>query len=134
MPFIITIRNEVAKVMFYTCLSFCPTGGSASVHAGIPPPPMSRPPRSRPPLSRPPPKQLLLRTVRILLECILVQTKFRFEMGLQSEIAFAFTFANSKIGSLQHCFFISNQNPESRFTLYESQLESGAAFRNPTTY
>ena len=34
---LITVRNEVAKVMFLH-LSVCPQGGSASVHAGIPPP------------------------------------------------------------------------------------------------
>ena len=53
-------------------------GGSASVHAGIPPPgagpqpPWEQtppPPGSRHPSSR----RLLLRTVRILLECILVR-------------------------------------------------------------
>ena len=47
-------------------------GGSASVHAGTTPPeqtpPRTRHPRSRHPLGR----RLLLRTVRILLECILV--------------------------------------------------------------
>ena len=43
-------------------------GGSASVHAGIPHPPEADPPGSRPPRERQP----LLRTIRILLECILV--------------------------------------------------------------
>ena len=64
----------------------CPHGGvSASVHAGIHPPgadtPQSRPPRSRhPPVQTapreqtPPKSRPLLRTVRILLECILVFT------------------------------------------------------------
>ena len=33
---------------FYTCLSFCPQGGSASVHAGIPPP-EQKPPREQTP-------------------------------------------------------------------------------------
>ena len=53
-------------------------GGSASVLAGIPPPPEQTPPRplprdQGPPGSRhPPSRRLLLRTVRILLECILV--------------------------------------------------------------
>ena len=28
---------------FYTCLSFCPQGGSASVHVGVPPPPSRHP-------------------------------------------------------------------------------------------
>ena len=94
-PVIITVCNEVAKVMFLH-LSVCPRGG-VCLSAGIPPPgsrhpPEQTPPRSRPLQSRhPPPKQaspgsrslppktrhppswqLLLRTVRILQECILV--------------------------------------------------------------
>ena len=57
------------------CLS---TGGSASVHAGIPLPRADTPPLragiTPPPGADPPPRRrLLLRTVRILLECILVQ-------------------------------------------------------------
>ena len=90
-----TVRNEVAKVMFLH-VSVCPQGGSAPVHAGIHPPPnpdqRQTPPgpkadtpgpkadtpsgpkadtpqtKSRHPSAR----WLLLRTVRILLECILV--------------------------------------------------------------
>ena len=78
------------------CHSFCSQGGSASVHAGIPPPPRQQTPQSRyppppeqtpqeqtppeqtPPGSRhpPPPSRLqhtvYERPVRILLECILV--------------------------------------------------------------
>ena len=72
------------------CHSFCSQGGgSASVHAGIPPPPGSRPPRAdTPPGADPPgadtpgadtprpPSRLqhtvYERPVRILLECILV--------------------------------------------------------------
>ena len=92
---IFTVRNEVAKVMFLQ-VSVCP-GGSASVHAGIPHPPGADPPRAdiilgadtslgpdtpspqdqTPPRDQtPPPRRLLLRTVCILLECILV---FNFE-------------------------------------------------------
>ena len=86
---VITARNEVvAKVMFLLVSVILLTGGSASVHAGIPPP--SRTPRSRhppeqtpkvadPPRSRPPPRsQSILgdtvneRVVRILLEYNLV--------------------------------------------------------------
>ena len=60
------------------------TGGSASVHAGIPPPGSRHPPGSRPPLEQTPPReqtpqeQCMLgdtgnkRAVSILLECILV--------------------------------------------------------------
>ena len=41
---VITARNEVvAKVMFLLVFVILLTGGSASVHAGIPPP--SRPPK-----------------------------------------------------------------------------------------
>ena len=49
---VITVRNEVAKVMFLQ-VSVCPQGGlgvSASVHAGIPPP------EQTPPWSRHPPE------------------------------------------------------------------------------
>ena len=60
--FDITARNEVgARLCFYTCEWFCSRGGSASVHAGIPPQgadsPKSRhpPPSRHPPRSRPPP-------------------------------------------------------------------------------
>ena len=73
---IFTVRNEVAKVMFlHMCV--CPQGASASVHAGIPPP-GARPHWEQAPLGadtpgsrHPPSRRLLLRTVRILLECTL---------------------------------------------------------------
>ena len=45
---LVTVRNEVVKVMFLH-LSVCPHGGSASVHTGIPP-------RSRYPLEQTPPQ------------------------------------------------------------------------------
>ena len=90
---IVTVCNEVAKVMFLTCLSFCPQGGSTwagpprqvppagagapprQVHPSgryihqdqVPPPGPGTPPGTRYPLWR----GLLLRTVHILLECIL---------------------------------------------------------------
>ena len=112
-------RSFEGYVFTRVCHSVHGGGGSASVHAGIPPPSRSRPlrsrrPRSRPPLgadppgadtppgadplgadtpppsrhpcrNRPPqadtppeqtplPRRLLLRTVRILFECILVLT------------------------------------------------------------
>ena len=80
----ITVRNEVAKVMLLQ-VCVCPQwGGSASVHAGIPTPRPpgadtpsgpDTPPDQAPPESRHPPpreRRILLRTVRILLECILV--------------------------------------------------------------
>ena len=55
---LITVRNEVAKVMFLH-LSVCPQGGSASVHAGIPPPgadsPGTRPPKEKTPPGADPP-------------------------------------------------------------------------------
>ena len=90
---VITVRNEVAKVMFLQ-VSVCPQGNLPQCMLGYHhyhPPPDQTPPQgadppgsdplpspwSRPPLtpgSRSPPPQrwLLLRTVRILLECILV--------------------------------------------------------------
>ena len=96
---VITVRNEVAKVMFLQ-VSVCPQGDLPQCmlgyhHYHTPPgtrhtprirhPPRSRPSRirppplppwSRPPLTPgsrpPPPRWLLLRTVRILLKCILV--------------------------------------------------------------
>ena len=55
---IITARNEVgARLCFYTCLWFCSQGGSASVHAGIPPLARRPPWQGRPPMARqtPPP-------------------------------------------------------------------------------
>ena len=62
---IFNVGNEVAKAMFLHLSVILFTGGSASVHAGIPPD------------QAPPPEQrrLLLRTVRVLLECILVNLK-----------------------------------------------------------
>ena len=60
------------------------TGGSASVHAGIPlgagtPPGADCPSPS--PGSRPPSRRVLLRTVRILLECILVEISITVRTG-----------------------------------------------------
>ena len=95
---ILTVRNEVAKVMFLQA-SVCPQGGwgclpgadtPGSRHPPTPweqtPPPGADTPQSRPPSgSRHPPEQthplppeirLLLRTVRILLECILLSLIF----------------------------------------------------------
>ena len=74
------------RLSFYSCLWFCSQGGSASVHAGIPPAqegdPLGRrptiPPRRRPPGKEAPPGRRLPwhtvneRPVRILLECIVV--------------------------------------------------------------
>ena len=73
----ITVRNEVACVKN----SVRGVGVSASVHAGIQPPRQTPPPwaDTHPPLGRhppgqtTPPRRLLLRTVRILMECILVE-------------------------------------------------------------
>ena len=93
-----------AKYYFYTCLSFCSQGGSAWVHAGVPPPtrhtnppgpgtpppgtrhttPFSPPGPGTPPPSPPPgpgtpppgPGRCGQRVVRILLECNLVCQKF----------------------------------------------------------
>ena len=86
--------NEVAeRLCFYTCLSFCPQRGGRCLPQcmlGYTPPGQTPPPADTPwantPLCRHPPPQadtpspgrhppsrrLLLRTVRILLECILV--------------------------------------------------------------
>ena len=80
-------RNEVvAKVMFLLVSVILLTGGSASVHAGIPPPRKQTPPGNIPPQEGGPPspwKQIPQeggtppdtvdeQPVRILLECILV--------------------------------------------------------------
>ena len=46
---IFTVHNEVAKVMFLHLSVILFTGGSASVHAGIPPPQSRHPPGSRHP-------------------------------------------------------------------------------------
>ena len=80
---LITARNwRLRRLCFYTYLSFCSRGGSASVHAGIPYPPGPGPPQAPPgpgtPQTRHPPAQCMLgdtvnkRAVRILLECNLV--------------------------------------------------------------
>ena len=63
---IITVRNEVAKAVFLH-LSVCPRGVCLSACWDTTPPLGSRHP--------PPSRRLLLRTVRILLECILVYFK-----------------------------------------------------------
>ena len=80
--------TKLRRLYFHTCLSFFPQGGSASVHAGIPHPPDQTlpgagtpqgagtpPPRDQTPQEQvsPPRRRLLLRTVRILLEYILVE-------------------------------------------------------------
>ena len=70
-------QRSCGKVIIFTsvCQEFCPRGWgwvSASVHAGIHPPGRHPPGRHPPPNSR----RLLQRTVRILLECILVLTTF----------------------------------------------------------
>ena len=77
---IITVRNEVAKVMFLhlSVILFTGWGGLPQCMLGCHPPPGAGTPQDQaPPGSRhppPPPEQrrLLLWTVRILLECILV--------------------------------------------------------------
>ena len=58
--------TTLRRLCFYTCLSVHSGGVSTSVHAGIPP---QYTPREQTPL---PSRRLLLRTVHILLECILV--------------------------------------------------------------
>ena len=98
------------------------TGGSASVHAGIHPPPRSRPPRSRHPPPReqappsrhpmgggtpppwdqahpPPPEHSMLgdtvnvRAVRILLECnLFMKIILCFQMSLKKGVNFVFSF------------------------------------------
>ena len=53
-----TRKRSLRRLCFYTCLSFCPWeggGGSASVHAGIPPPRPGTPPRAVPLDQAPPP-------------------------------------------------------------------------------
>ena len=67
--------TKLRRLCFYRRVSVHTGGGvSASVHAGIPPAWEQTPPWSRPPGSRhtPPERRPLLRTARILLECILV--------------------------------------------------------------
>ena len=67
---IFTVRG---KVMFLHLSVILSIGGvSASVHAGIPPPPGQTPPSADTPWTDPPSRQLLQQMVRILLECILV--------------------------------------------------------------
>ena len=71
-----TLLHSAERLCFYTRLSFCPQGVSGPVHAGIHTPwadtPLGRPPpgQTPPPRQTPPSRRLLLRTVRILLECI----------------------------------------------------------------
>ena len=78
---IFTGRNEVvAKVIFLHLCVILFTGGSASVHAGIPPPLEAHPPSGSTP-TPPPPGSRLRHTaneqpVRILLECIFVSLVF----------------------------------------------------------
>ena len=55
--FLVTVRKRsLRRLCFYTCLSFCSQGGSASVHAGIPPPHLP-PPGTRHPPDQTPPEQ-----------------------------------------------------------------------------
>ena len=76
----ITVRNEVAKVMFLYVSVILSTGGSVlSACWDTTPSQEQTPPEAEPPPPRrssPPPGRLLLRTVRILLECILVLNTF----------------------------------------------------------
>ena len=75
---VVTVRNELRRLCFYTCVSV--HRGWVCLSAGIPSPREQRPPgeqttprqQALPPGSR----RLLLRTVRILLECILVLVLF----------------------------------------------------------
>ena len=67
--------TKLRRLCFYTCLSFCSRGGLPQCMLGYHPPrPGTPPPDQAPPGPGPPREQrlLLLRTVRILLECILV--------------------------------------------------------------
>ena len=74
--------TKLRRLCFYTCLSFCSQGGLPQCMLGYHPP--SRPPRTRPPPGpdTPPSRRLLLRTVRILLKCILVVDTFNFRLVL----------------------------------------------------
>ena len=78
---IFTVRNEVAKVMFLQ-VCVCPQGGVPDqVHPpqdpGTPPGPGTPPRQVHPPDQvHPPVIRPLLRTVRILLECILVRKSY----------------------------------------------------------
>ena len=75
---LVTVRNEVVKVMFLH-LSVCPRGGGGLPQCmlGYLPPREQAPPQRTdipPPKDRhPPSRRLLLQTVRILLECILAR-------------------------------------------------------------
>ena len=80
---VFTVRNEFAKVMFLH-LSVCLQGGLPQCMLGYHPrtrhPPQEQAlPRQpgTPPRQAPPSRRLLLRTVRILLECILVLWFFK---------------------------------------------------------
>ena len=69
MCYIVSVRNVVAtRKCFHKCLSFCLQWGGVwyTPRADTPPP------RRTPPPPRPASRRLLQRTVRILLECILV--------------------------------------------------------------
>ena len=90
MKYLVTARKRSlgqGNIFSSVCQEFCPQGGSASVHAGIPPPCQGDPPykadppplaRRPPPASQTPPAQCMLgdtvnkRAVCILLECNLV--------------------------------------------------------------
>ena len=80
-----TVRNVVAtRKCFYMCLSYCPQGGClADTPPGRHPPGRQTPPGQTPPWQADTPRQAdtrqgrpLQRTVRILLECILVKNNF----------------------------------------------------------
>ena len=75
-PLLLPSANEVAERLCFTCLSFCPQGRgmSAPEHAGI------HPRADTPPGRHPTSRRLLLRTVRILLECILVNHSFIYNL------------------------------------------------------
>ena len=75
-PLLLPSANEVAERLCFTCLSFCPQGRgmSAPEHAGI------HPRADTPPGRHPTSRLLLLRTVRILLECILVNNSFIYNL------------------------------------------------------
>ena len=73
---IFTVHNEVAKVMFLQA-SVCPHAGGVCLSAcwdTTPPPPGADIPQEQttPRTDTPPGRRPLLRTVRILLECIFV--------------------------------------------------------------
>ena len=59
--------TKLQRLCFYTCLLFCSQGDSASVRVAIPPTPWN---------IHAPPRQILLPTVHILLQCIFVQLTF----------------------------------------------------------